>query len=129
MERVDLDALDLAAGYVDDHTKELIWDAVAELRAARERIDDYENAITWGTSCTSCARVLDASIADQAEAELLELRRRYGTHDDNPDEVWCGARRDQAGSAYCVEMAGHHRDGYPHMWNRPATADQPPGDG
>lgn len=36
MTRVDLDALDLAAGYADDHSKELIWDAIAELRPARE---------------------------------------------------------------------------------------------
>ena len=33
---VDLDALDLAAGYCPDHAKELIWDAIAELRAYRE---------------------------------------------------------------------------------------------
>ena len=49
---------------------------VAELRAAREQIDDYENAITWGVSCTSCARVLDASIADHDRAERAEAELR-----------------------------------------------------
>lgn len=48
-------------------------------------------------------------------AELRELRGRYG----KDGEVWCGARRDQAGSAYCVEMAGHERDGVGHMWSQP----------
>jgi hypothetical protein len=46
-------------------------------------------------------------------AELRELRGRYGTD----GEVWCGARRDQAGSAYCVEMAGHEQHGIGHMWH------------
>lgn len=39
MTRVDLDALDIAAGYCPDHAKELIWDAITELRAAREVVE------------------------------------------------------------------------------------------
>jgi len=46
-------------------------------------------------------------------AELRVLLARYG----KDGEVWCGARRDQAGTAYCVEMAGHEQDGVPHMWH------------
>lgn len=44
------------------------------------RIADYENAISWNTSCTSCAAVLDSSIrdhdrAERAEAQLAAIRR------------------------------------------------------
>jgi hypothetical protein len=56
-----------------------------------------------------------AEDAAAAVAELRELRGRYG----KGGEVWCGARRDQAGTAYCVEMAGHEQHGYPHMWSAP----------
>jgi hypothetical protein len=45
-------------------------------------------------------------------AELRAARERYG----KDGEVWCGARRDQAGTAYCVEMAGHDQDDVPHLW-------------
>jgi len=54
-------------------------------------------------------------------AELEVARNRYG----DADEIWCGARRDQAGSAYCVEMAGHELHGYPHMWGRHDQAGMP----
>jgi hypothetical protein len=33
------------------------------------RLAEYENAEGWGTSCTSCARVLDASVAEYGRAE------------------------------------------------------------
>ena len=36
------------------------------------RIADYENAISWNTSCTSCAAVLDSSIRDHDRAERAE---------------------------------------------------------
>jgi hypothetical protein len=49
-------------------------------------------------------------------AELRELQERYG----KDDEVWCGARKDQAGTAYCVEMAGHGEYGIGHMWHTAA---------
>jgi len=68
-------------------------------------------------------RTVLASVQDVPAmvTELRELRARYG--DD--EEVWCGARRDQAGSAYCVEMAGHELHGYPHMWGRHDQAGMP----
>lgn len=43
---------------------------------------EYENAITWGTDCLSCARVLDSSIreterAEKAEAEVARVASLY----------------------------------------------------
>lgn len=43
------------------------------------RVYEYENTITWNTTCTSCAGVLDSAYAEtmrreQAEAKLAALR-------------------------------------------------------
>ena len=43
-----------------------------EIARLREKIASYENAITWNTSCTSCATVLDSSIAATFRAEQAE---------------------------------------------------------
>lgn len=40
--------------------------------AAEARLAELENAVTWNTSCTSCARVLDRSVADYERAEKAE---------------------------------------------------------
>jgi hypothetical protein len=50
----------------------------AEATGLRDKAAEYENAICWHTSCTSCARTLDSSIAehdraDKAEAELARV--------------------------------------------------------
>jgi hypothetical protein len=81
-ERVDLDRLEAWAGH-EDHSELTCQDSdrmllrlAAALRELRERIAEYENAITWGTSCLTCARVLDASIADHQRAEKAEEKLR-----------------------------------------------------
>lgn len=43
-----------------------------ELDALRARVAEYENGISWNTSCTSCAKVLDSSYRDHARAEKAE---------------------------------------------------------
>lgn len=43
-----------------------------EIARLREKVASYENAITWNTSCTSCATVLDSSIAATFRAEQAE---------------------------------------------------------
>jgi hypothetical protein len=53
--------------------------ALAELKPELGRLADYENRITWETSCGSCARILDSSIreterADRAVAALAHAR-------------------------------------------------------
>ena len=53
--------------------------AEARAEAAEGKLLEYENAITWGTSCLSCSRTLDTSIAEheraeRAEGKLAELR-------------------------------------------------------
>jgi hypothetical protein len=46
------------------------WEqAREEASRLKAQVDEYEGAITWGTSCTSCARVLDAAIAGHQRAE------------------------------------------------------------
>lgn len=51
----------------------------AENARLREAVTEYESAITWFTTCKSCADVLDASYrahveADRAKAKLDEMR-------------------------------------------------------
>ena len=53
--------------------------ATERMRAAEARVAELENAITWNTSCTSCARVLDSAYeqtcrAEAAEGKLASLR-------------------------------------------------------
>jgi hypothetical protein len=43
--------------------------ARVEVDRLQARIDDYENRITWDTTCGNCARLLDASIRDYERAE------------------------------------------------------------
>lgn len=55
-----------------------------------------ENAITWGTSCTSCARVLDSAYAETvrreaAEAKLAEVRKRARMWAGLPDRDFAAA--------------------------------------
>ncbi|MFF2100917.1 hypothetical protein [Streptomyces sp. NPDC058202] len=56
--------------------------ALGELAELRSRLADYENRITWETTCGSCARVLDSSIreterAEKAEAAVARVRRLH----------------------------------------------------
>ena len=52
--------------------------AIAGLRvraeAAEARLLELEGAITWNTSCTSCARVLDSAYAETVRREKAEAR-------------------------------------------------------
>ena len=38
------------------------------------RVGDYENAITWNTSCTSCARTMDRAYDETMRAEAAEAK-------------------------------------------------------
>jgi|GEM_PF-4678604 len=40
-----------------------------DLRAAQTKLQEYEHAIDWAVTCTACAKVLDASIAEHERAE------------------------------------------------------------
>jgi hypothetical protein len=44
------------------------------LDAAEAKLASYDSAISWATSCTACARTLDASIADHDRAEAAEAK-------------------------------------------------------
>ncbi|MFD9443376.1 hypothetical protein [Streptomyces sp. NPDC060001] len=54
--------------------------ADAEQAELRARVADYENRITWHTTCASCARILDSSIqaTEQTEAYRLALSEALG---------------------------------------------------
>ena len=61
-----------------DKARTLITGAL--LGELSRRLLEYENAITWNTSCLSCPAVLDSSIREtfrreQAEGKLAEIRR------------------------------------------------------
>ncbi len=58
--------------------------AMKEIQKARARADvawarlaELENAVTWMTSCTGCARMLDASYADHCRAEEADTARGW----------------------------------------------------
>jgi hypothetical protein len=68
--------------------------ADTEQAELRERVADYENRITWHTTCGSCARILDSSIreTEQTEAQRLALSEALGLGTGAP---W-GAIRERA---------------------------------
>lgn len=45
--------------------------ALAVVAGLRTRLADYENRITWDTTCAQCATTLDASIREYERAEAL----------------------------------------------------------
>ncbi|MDP5310442.1 hypothetical protein [Streptomyces poriferorum] len=50
----------------------------AGITAMAARLAEYENAINWHTTCTSCARILDSAYAETVRAEQAEAERdRY----------------------------------------------------
>lgn len=52
--------------------RELIARKDAELESLRATIADYENRITWNTSCGACARLLDSCRSADERAEKAE---------------------------------------------------------
>jgi hypothetical protein len=45
-----------------------------EFEMVKARLLELENAITWNTSCTSCARILDSANAERERAEKAEAK-------------------------------------------------------
>jgi hypothetical protein len=77
------EALEAELAALADSTGTLIATAVATERARAEAAEAkaaaYENAVSWGASCTSCAALLDSCIEEterreKAEAEAARLR-------------------------------------------------------
>ena len=71
---------------------------LAALADAQSAIADYENRITWHTTCGQCATTLDRAIADhdraeQAEADRDEQRARADAAEVERDEARHIARR------------------------------------
>lgn len=46
----------------------------AEIKRLRQQIAEYENAVNWQTSCTSCATVLGSSARETFRAEVAEAK-------------------------------------------------------
>lgn len=62
----------------------------AERDQARAQVADYENRITWDTTCGQCANLLDRSIADYERIRELEAERDAGVLEylrTHPDET------------------------------------------
>jgi hypothetical protein len=49
--------------------------ALQRAEQAEARLAEQDSAITWGTSCLSCARVLDSCYAEHVRAEKAEAER------------------------------------------------------
>ena len=49
-------------------------DADAEIGKLRTALAEYENAITWDTTCLNCAHLLDQCYAETRRAEQAEER-------------------------------------------------------
>jgi hypothetical protein len=58
---------------------------LAELKPELDRLADYENRITWDTTCGSCARILDSSIreTERADRAVTALARARSLHQEN----------------------------------------------
>jgi hypothetical protein len=69
------DAADAALAVRDEEMaalRERAEKAEAELETARAAVLDYENTITWFTTCKGCAATLDSSYAETVRAEKAE---------------------------------------------------------
>jgi hypothetical protein len=68
-----LPALRKAGEWLPLSARRAVADAVlAELKRELDAFAEYENAINWMTTCTSCARVLDSCIRETERAERAE---------------------------------------------------------
>ncbi|MCX5000920.1 hypothetical protein [Streptomyces longwoodensis] len=54
---------------------------------AEAKVADYENRITWHTTCASCARVLDSAIRETERAERAEAELRRMADEAQPETV------------------------------------------
>jgi len=54
---------------------ELIGAAVVEIERLRALVDDYENSISWETTCTNCAKLLNDNYDQYCEIERLRAER------------------------------------------------------
>jgi hypothetical protein len=78
---------------------------------ARSRLAELENAITWGTSCTSCARVLDSANvererAERADEKLIDVVALIGQFEREAEEMRAQAVQNGLHPA----LAGGHRE-------------------
>ncbi len=60
-----------------DRARKGLTDAEADrLLEGIDRLADYENRITWDTTCGSCARILDSSVQETERATRAETALR-----------------------------------------------------
>jgi hypothetical protein len=69
-------------------------EAGREREEALAKVADYENRISWHTSCGSCARILDSAHRDHERAERAEAALRealdcitFGLGQPNPGDL------------------------------------------
>lgn len=84
--------------------------ALEAVKPELDRIADYENRITWDTTCGSCARILDSSIRETERAERAEasVQRVTALH-----EQWVKAGPPPLGTSIArwwdKRLAEHHQ--------------------
>lgn len=79
---------------------------LAELRAELGALAEYENTITWMTTCTSCARILDSCIRETERAERAEAEvRRYAEAESADAAAGSYAGRAETAEAFIAFVA------------------------
>ena len=91
-----------------------------DLDELHDRLADYENRITWHTTCGSCARILDSSIRETERAERAEaaIARIRALHQPQPDGSGF------PDSNHCTTCSTNGGDGYQYLvpWPCPTIA-------
>ena len=59
--------------------------AAAEIKRLQALVDDYENSISWDTTCTNCAKLLDDNYDQYCEIE--RLRADFAAERDLADQL------------------------------------------
>ena len=94
--------------YIDPRTERIVRENAAsradaamsvvapKLEQLRKELAELRGALNWQTSCTSCARVLDASIKETQRAELAEaaIERARDELDSWQETIDSGVMRD-----------------------------------
>jgi hypothetical protein len=108
------EAKDAAESALWAHFRLIVEGVEAERDAALAKVREYDNAINWNTTCTSCAAVLDSSYAETMRAEQAEaaLDRVQALAESARSAIGIGCLssvEDDNGALVCNDDCGGHR--------------------
>lgn len=61
---------------------------INEVRRLRTTVSDYENRLTWDTTCANCAHLLDRLITEYERGHMAGLREGYDVADGVISAMW-----------------------------------------